>query len=141
MLGAALLRRKCKTRRAKQRTGQRSRSPLRAWPITSPRTEFFCKSNVTAPKVDARISASDADMRSRRTQPSHSCTSLSSKGVDSDFVAVYSPGRSKKKNAIAIMSASMTSAGSSLFLAMNMIFRRTCTGIGFTRFGGGSALL
>jgi hypothetical protein len=39
---------------------------------------------------------------------------------DSDFVAVYSPGRDReKKKAEAIMSASMTRAGSSLLLAIN----------------------
>ena len=43
--------------------------------------------------------------RTSRRFPRKSWTSSREKGVDSDGVAVYSPGRIKKKNAMQIMSA------------------------------------
>ena len=59
-------------------------------------------------------------------------------GELSDLVPVYSPGRSRKKKAMMIMSAIACSSGSLEAAAMQASRRRTWTGIGFTRDGGGS---
>ena len=56
--------------------------------------------NVAVPMV-----SEDAVSGSRRWPPTKSCISCIRKGVVSDLVAVYSPGRRRKKKARAIMSA------------------------------------
>ena len=52
---------------------------------------------------------------------------------------MYSPGRKRKKNASAIISAVAWMCGELPELATCMILRITWMGIGFTRCGGGSA--
>ena len=64
-------------------------------------------------------------------------TSDSRNGELSDFVPVYSPGRSRKKKAIIIMSATACSSGSLEAVATQASRRRTWTGIGLTLDGGG----
>ena len=77
---------------------------------------------------------------SNTAQPTLKVTSDSQNSKLSDFVPVYSPGRSRKKKAMMIMSASACSSGSLEAAATQAIWRRTWTGIGFTRDGGGSEL-
>lgn len=56
----------------------------------------------------------------------------------SDLEAVYSPGRRRKKKAIAIMSLIAMTNGSEEAWAMKEIERMTRRGTGLTLFGGGS---
>lgn len=54
---------------------------------------------------------------------------------------MYSPGRSRKKNATAIMSATHTEKAVAAMRAVAMMFIRIGTGIGLTLLGGGSCLV
>ena len=56
----------------------------------------------------------------------------------SDFLPVYSLGRSRKKKAIIIMYATAFSSGSLEAADTQASWRRTWTGIGLTLDGGGS---
>jgi hypothetical protein len=81
---------------------------------------------------------SSAVAGSIQTGPIKSWTSHMRKGGVSEGVAVYSPGRSKKKKAITIISAT---ARLSIVVAMRAAARtcrRIARGMGFTRSGGGS---
>jgi hypothetical protein len=129
------------TRRAMQRVGENWGLPLWASPMTSPLTPFFCVVNVSEANEADRRAVSDAVARSRRTGPWNSWISARRKGADSLLAPVYSPGRSKKKKAIAIMSATAIFVSE---LPMSATARTCCrmgTGIGLTRFGGGSCFL
>ena len=70
--------------------------------------------------------------------PTLKVTSDSRNGKLSDLVHTYSPGQSRKKKAMMIMSATFCSSGSLEAAATQASRRRTWTGIGFTRDGGGS---
>ena len=85
--------------------------------------------------------ASGAVVRFSRSCPRKSWTSRNSNGVESDGLLAYSPGRNKKKNANPIISAMQVKCGSVMVAATAKIRRRTWTGTGFTRFGGGSSLV
>ena len=74
---------------------------------------------------------------SNTVRPTLKVTSDSQNGELSDLVPVYSPGRSKKKKEMMIMSATACSSGSLEAAAMQASRRRTWTGIGFTQDGGG----
>ena len=65
-------------------------------------------------------------------------TSDSQNGELSDLVPVYSPGRSRKKKAMMIVSATACSSGSLEAAATQASRQRTWTVIGFTQDGGGS---
>ena len=127
-------------RRPIARTGQRVRSPLGECPTTSPQTPFFCLPNVREQKVEVNMSASDAVVRFSFCMPRKSCVSFSLKGVDSAGLMAYSPGLSRKKNAIQIMSE--IAILKLLLEARATVMRQqmTGTGTGLTRFGGGSSL-
>ena len=71
-------------------------------------------------------------------RPTLKVTYDSQNGELSNFVPVYSPGRSRKKKAIIIMSATACSSGSLEAAATQASRRRTWTGIGLTLDGGGS---
>ena len=86
-------------------TGQSSGLPDLLRPMTSPRTPFFWEVKVRVANVAVRIVARGAASGSRRWPPTKSCTSCIRNGVVSDFIAVYSPGRKRKKKASAIISA------------------------------------
>ena len=59
----------------------------------------------------------------------------------SEGESVYSPGLSKKKKAIVIISAVATTVGLLEARAIDMMWRSTWIGTGFTLSGGGSSLL
>ena len=79
--------------------------------------------------------------RFSRTGPWKSWTSAKVKGVDSDLVPVYLPGRRRKKNAMAIIWATANMGELAVAAAAAMVCIRIGTGIGFTRLGGGSCLV
>jgi hypothetical protein len=101
----ALKRLKWRMRRTRQRTGHNSGLPLRPRPMTSPQTPFFCVVKVREAKVPDHRDCSPAVAGSIRTGQIKNWTSHIRKGVVSEAVAVYSPGRSKKKKASPIISA------------------------------------
>mmetsp|Transcript_14147 Transcript_14147/g.26550 ORF Transcript_14147/g.26550 Transcript_14147/m.26550 type:complete len:99 (-) Transcript_14147:4341-4637(-) len=83
-------------------------------------------------------------MRFRRwVGPTNNCTFSSKKGRASGLVdlAVYSPGRNRKKKARMIMSAVACWMGQSEAVAVADTLRKTAVGTGFTRCGGGSFLV
>ena len=73
--------------------------------------------------------------------PTRRATSARRKGVVSEFVAVYSPGRNRKKKARQMQSAIAELPGYRIGSTRLRIHMRTDTGTGFTRFGGGSCLV
>ena len=75
---------------------------------------------------------------SNTVRPTLKVNSDSPNGELSDFVAVYSTGRSRKKKAMSIMSATSCSSGSLEAADTQASWRRTWTGIGLTLDGGGS---
>ena len=89
-------------------------------------------------KVATARSLSVAVSVSNTVCPTLKVTSDSQNGELSDLVPVYSPGQSRKKKAMVIISAIACSSGSLEAAAMQASRRRTWTGIGFTRDGGGS---
>ena len=89
-------------------------------------------------KVAAARSLLVAVEVSNTVRPRLKVTSDSQNGELSDFVPLYSPGWSRKKKAMMTMSAIACSSGSLEAAAMQASRRRTWTGIGFTRDGGGS---
>jgi hypothetical protein len=105
VLAGARNERRCRMRRVNAKTGQNTGLPDRPSPITSPRTPFFWVVNVSATKVTRDRSSSGMVVARNRCWPIQHWTSVSVKGVVSDDVPVYSPGRSRKKNARQIMSA------------------------------------
>ena len=123
------------------RTGHSVKLPLLPRPITSPRTPFFCVVNSRVQNVALESSRSDAVSKSSRRHPWNSCTSAVVNGDVSDGPAVYSPGRSKKKKARAIILeiALVPSLFAAKARAMMCLMMRM--GIGFTRCGGGSSRL
>mmetsp|Transcript_30800 Transcript_30800/g.69101 ORF Transcript_30800/g.69101 Transcript_30800/m.69101 type:complete len:215 (+) Transcript_30800:111-755(+) len=141
VVGSALWARRWMTRLITARTGHRKASPLRPRPMTSPRTPFFWSVKVSETKVAHRIWASVAVVRSMRVCPMKSWTSVRRKGVDSsaDPSTVYFPGRRRKKNAIIIMSAVALLKSWLDARARYAFERRTWTGMGLTRLGGGSS--
>ena len=126
-------------RRARALAGQSSRSPLGAWPMTSPRTEFFCVSKVREQKVAVRRWASEATFRSILLTPRNNCTLLRVNGWESEGLMAYSPGRKRKKNAMLIISAVHLMKGHSAASATARMRRSTWTGTGLTLSGGGSS--
>ena len=75
---------------------------------------------------------------SNNVQPTLKVTSDSRNGNLSDFVPVYSPGRSRKKKAMIIMSETACSSGSLEAANTQASRRRTWNGIGLTQDGIGS---
>ena len=138
VVSGARARRRWSMRRSMARTGQSWLQPLRERPMTSPRTPFFWLVNVREAKVVDCMFAMDAVVMFRRCSPMKSCTSHIRKGLVSDGESVYSPGRRRKKKARMIMSEMAWSTGSVPAVAMMEMCRRTLTGTGFTRSGGGS---
>ena len=130
--------RRCFTKRHKASFGNNSRSPVAAWPILSPRTPFFYVLNVRITNVAAATSSYVAVALSNTVRPTLKVTSDRQNGVMSDFFPVYSPGRRRKKKAIIIMSTTACNSWSLEAAATQASRRRTWTGIGFTRVGGGS---
>ena len=129
-------------RRARIRGGLRRGSPLWPTPTTSPLTPFFWSRNVREANVAVRMSASGAVARLRRVPPQKSWTLRSWKGVDSDGLYAYSPGRRRKKNARPIILARHWCWGSSWRVkAIANMRLMTDTGTGLTRFGGGSMMM
>ncbi len=108
--------------------------------MTSPRTPFFWRSKVRVPKVAHSKSQSGDCRRQSRRVPMSNCTWCNAKGCVSDGDAVYSPGRRRKKKARMIISATATEKGFEECCATKAIARRTRSGSGFTRAGGGSCL-
>eukprot|EP00980_Cylindrotheca_fusiformis_P020653 scaffold7703_cov127-Cylindrotheca_fusiformis.AAC.2 len=130
-----------RTRRAAARTGQKEGLPLRPWPITSPRTPFFCVVNSRVTKVAERRRWGGAVRESSRTPPRKNVVSARRKGDVSVRVPVYSPGRRRKKKARQSISAMHLAASVALGAEeAPMMCKRICTGTGFTREGVGSVL-
>ena len=77
---------------------------------------------------------------SRWSWPRKNWTSFNLNGVDSDWLIAYSPGYSKKKNAITIMSAMLMLRAVLEDIATSRRRRIMGMGIGFTLFEGGSSL-
>ena len=77
---------------------------------------------------------------SNTVRPTLKVTSDIRNGELSYLVPVYSPGQSRKKKAMMIMSAIACSSGSLEATAMQASRWRTWTGTGFTRDGGGVLL-
>ena len=71
-------------------------------------------------------------------RPTLEVTSDSQNSKLSDFVLLYSPGRSRKKKAMIIMSVTACSSVSLEAIATQASRRRTWTGIGLTLDSGGS---
>ena len=65
--------------------------------MTLPQTPFFWVVNVREPNVADRREVAEAVCRFSRTGPWKSWTSAKVKGVNSDLVPVYSPGKEKEK--------------------------------------------
>ena len=86
------------------------------------------------------ICAGVAVCSGRRSCPLNNCTSLYSKGVDSEGLIAYSPGRRRKKKAMQMRSAKAMLNGSCDAMETVMMRRMTGMGTGFTRLGGGSLL-
>eukprot|EP00980_Cylindrotheca_fusiformis_P024323 scaffold11739_cov107-Cylindrotheca_fusiformis.AAC.2 len=126
------------TRRAAARTGQKSGLPLRPWPITSPRTPFFCEVNSRVTNVAERRRWGGAERVSRRRPPRKKVVSVSRKGEVSERWPVYSPGRRRKKKAKHSMSAMHLAASEAAGACeAPMMCSRSGTGTGFTREGVG----
>ena len=128
---------RCVTRRTMASTGHREGLPDLPRPMTSPRTPFFWVVNVKETNVAVAMVVMGAVKMSMYVPPVDSRTSDKRNGVVSDGVAVYSPGRSRKKKANAIMSAMAGVLVCPDKVAAWRIHRRTVTGTGFTRLGGG----
>ena len=84
-------------------------------------------------------SASEALRRSKRAMPMKSWTSQRWKGLVSEGVDVYSPGRRRKKKAVQAMSATAQLSGVLEVAATLRAWMITEMGMGLTRAGGGSA--
>jgi hypothetical protein len=107
--------------------------------MTSPRTPFFWVVKVYVVKVEALSSDGEARRRSSRCHPMNSWTSPRVKGVVSELLPVYSPGRRRKKKAEQTISATAMLADEGEREATLRRWWRTEIGMGLTRFGGGSA--
>jgi hypothetical protein len=132
--------RRCLMRRIMARVGHGRECPVRPWPMTSPRTAFFWIVNVSEAKVTWSRMWAGAVSGSMLVVPTHMRTSWRVKGCASSLFSVYSPGRSRKKNAIQIRSAAANEESSAAAWAMAQASWRTPSGIGWRREGGGSAL-
>ena len=103
-----------------------------------PSHAIFLSAKVRITKVAAARSLSVAVEVSNTVQPTLKVTSDNRNGELSDLVPMYSPGRSRTKKAIIIMSATACSSGSLEAAAIQASRQRTWTGIGLTLEGGGS---
>jgi hypothetical protein len=121
-------------------TGHSTGTPERPRPITSPWTPFFCVVKVSAMNVTRWRSGIVIVVAKKCWCPIQHCTSCRVNGVVSDvLVPVYSPGRSRKKNARLIMSAIACEPGVADGVhARAATWRIILIGMGTTRLGGGS---
>ena len=122
------------------RTGQADGCPERPWPTTSPLLPFFWVTKVRLTKVIADRSSMEAVTYWIGVLLIHKPTSWMRKGWERFVVSVYSPGRSKKKNASHIMSAAARDSASPAAVAMSYAPWRIGRGMGLRRLGGGSWL-
>ena len=104
----------------------------------SPSHAMFLVLKVRITKVAEARSFSVAVEVSNAVRPTLKVTSDSQNSELSDFVPVYSPGRSRKKKVMIIMSATACSSGSLEAAATQTSRQRNWTGIGLTLDGGGS---
>ena len=108
-------------------------SPMAPWPIFSPRTLFFCLVKTSLTNVVVVSSLSVVVAVSNTMRPTVNVAYDRRNGELSDFVPVYSPGLSRKKKAIMIMSVTSCRSRSLEAAATHDSRRRTCTGIDFTQ--------